>query len=154
MKFAAAAILLSLATLAVASDEDSSHHTNLRTTTTNDPFQQSACNDIKDEKQCFATSDEATGKSCVWCDCQAVPSVCVTVRSVQYSRMTVLLSCGECIWLRGLLGIKCPFSPFHNSHPRLHHDSPIKPRVSLPVSLTARVPTILISTWKMVEPTI
>ena len=77
MKFAAL-LLFSLATSvggAAVSEEDSSvHHHHLRTS-----FQQSACNDIKDEKQCFATNDEATGKSCVWCDCQAVPSVCVTV---------------------------------------------------------------------------
>jgi hypothetical protein len=45
-------------------------------------FQPSVCNDIKNENQCFATKDEATEKSCVWCDCQAVPSVCVTVSSL------------------------------------------------------------------------
>ncbi|KAG7370847.1 peptidase S10 serine carboxypeptidase family protein [Nitzschia inconspicua] len=74
MKFASV-VLISIAALVAAKDSDS--HTNLRTASAVS-FQQSACNDIKDEKHCFATKDEGTGKSCVWCDCQAVPSVCVT----------------------------------------------------------------------------
>lgn len=65
-----------------------SAQTLLRTTTTttsqqhgNDDliqFDMSACNDIHDEKTCYETTDSGTNDHCVWCDCQAVPSVCVT----------------------------------------------------------------------------
>mmetsp|Transcript_23557 Transcript_23557/g.67461 ORF Transcript_23557/g.67461 Transcript_23557/m.67461 type:complete len:213 (+) Transcript_23557:86-724(+) len=37
----------------------------------------SACNVIRDEGQCHAAKDE-NGDSCEWCECQAVPPVCVT----------------------------------------------------------------------------
>ena len=39
--------------------------------------QQSACNSVTNEKQCYATTDE-DGNGCQWCKCQAVPPVCVT----------------------------------------------------------------------------
>jgi carboxypeptidase C (cathepsin A) len=41
-------------------------------------FDMSACNDIHDEKSCYEAIDSDTNGHCVWCDCQAVPSVCVT----------------------------------------------------------------------------
>mmetsp|Transcript_51288 Transcript_51288/g.123815 ORF Transcript_51288/g.123815 Transcript_51288/m.123815 type:complete len:587 (+) Transcript_51288:175-1935(+) len=43
-------------------------------------FDMSACNDIHDEKTCYETTDgdDDSSSHCVWCDCQAVPSVCVT----------------------------------------------------------------------------
>jgi hypothetical protein len=95
MKVTAPFLLLFLATslagAASSSDNDNNEHsvltgsrhhpTHLRTSK---DFQPSTCNDIKNEKQCFATKDESTDKSCVWCDCQAVPPVCVTVRFVQF----------------------------------------------------------------------
>lgn len=37
----------------------------------------SPCNVIRDAQQCLSTQDE-NGSSCVWCECQAVPPVCVT----------------------------------------------------------------------------
>lgn len=86
MKFTTSAIVsLSLAASVLGAEDslsssDSPPH--LRTATAT-AFQQSACNDIKDEHKCMSTKDEGgTGKSCVWCDCQAVPSVCVTVRMI------------------------------------------------------------------------
>eukprot|EP00934_Nitzschia_sp_Nitz4_P007750 Nitzschia sp. Nitz4//scaffold25_size161228//156007//157719//NITZ4_002458-RA/size161228-processed-gene-0.174-mRNA-1//1//CDS//3329544670//7740//frame0 len=36
-----------------------------------------ACNDIHDQSACQQATD-ASGSPCVWCKCQAVPSVCVT----------------------------------------------------------------------------
>lgn len=57
MKFSALA-LLSLATL-VSADGN-------------------ACYDVKDEKDCYATTDDETNQPCVWCSCSAVPSVCVS----------------------------------------------------------------------------
>lgn len=36
-----------------------------------------ACYDVKSEKKCYATKD-ASGQGCVWCDCKAVPSICVS----------------------------------------------------------------------------
>ena len=46
-------------------------------------FDMSSCNDIHDEKTCYETADDSGGgdsssSHCVWCECQAVPSVCVT----------------------------------------------------------------------------
>lgn len=38
----------------------------------------SDCNVIRDEQKCLSSTDDASGTSCVWCTCQAVPSVCVT----------------------------------------------------------------------------
>lgn len=37
----------------------------------------SACNVVRDERQCKDSKDES-GDSCVWCECQAVPPVCVS----------------------------------------------------------------------------
>jgi carboxypeptidase C (cathepsin A) len=37
-----------------------------------------SCNNAKDEKSCFQQSDPATGASCVWCSCAAIPSECLT----------------------------------------------------------------------------
>ena len=37
----------------------------------------SPCNVLRDEKKCLATKDESGG-ACVWCQCQAVPPLCVT----------------------------------------------------------------------------
>ncbi len=42
----------------------------------------SACNVVRDEHQCLASKDEG-GDSCVWCQCQAVPPVCVTAEQAQ-----------------------------------------------------------------------
>jgi cathepsin A (carboxypeptidase C) len=39
---------------------------------------QSNCHDIHDQKTCSATKDGESDDSCVWCECAAVPSVCVT----------------------------------------------------------------------------
>jgi cathepsin A (carboxypeptidase C) len=36
-----------------------------------------SCESIKDKNMCLSTKDNAD-ESCVWCDCQAVPSICVT----------------------------------------------------------------------------
>lgn len=46
-------------------------------------FDMSVCNDIKDEHKCYAAQDESSGRNCVWCDCQAVPPVCVTPDQAQ-----------------------------------------------------------------------
>ena len=84
MKFSTAVLFLVSLTLAAASDhdhqDDEQHpHLHLRTPAANFKFDASPCNDIKDESKCFSTKDDTTNESCVWCDCQAVPSVCVTV---------------------------------------------------------------------------
>lgn len=36
------------------------------------------CYDIKDKTDCVAATDDDSGEACVWCECQAVPPVCVT----------------------------------------------------------------------------
>jgi hypothetical protein len=70
---------LTLASISGHDDDEQQLHPNLRTATGNLKFDASPCNDIKDERKCFSTKDDKTNESCVWCDCQAVPSVCVTV---------------------------------------------------------------------------
>lgn len=40
--------------------------------------QSSPCNDATDESSCFATTDPDSGESCRWCQCQAIPSECLT----------------------------------------------------------------------------
>jgi cathepsin A (carboxypeptidase C) len=37
----------------------------------------SPCNIVRDHQQCLSTQD-SDGSNCVWCECQAVPPVCVT----------------------------------------------------------------------------
>lgn len=58
-----------LAILSVASGET------LRSSALN--VEENDCNSAASEKACFDSKDEA-GNTCVWCDCQAVPSVCVS----------------------------------------------------------------------------
>jgi len=50
----------------------SAHAHNLRAITT------SNCNDQSDESSCLNTLDPASGQSCLWCKCQAIPSECLT----------------------------------------------------------------------------
>jgi hypothetical protein len=75
MKFSAAAlVVLSLASSALGEQDNSNdRHSNLRSS-----FTASECNDIKEQRQCLAAKDSSTDMPCVWCDCSAVPSVCVT----------------------------------------------------------------------------
>lgn len=70
----------SLALLSLASFVVSETTTTTTTTTAALPLTDegvSACNVVRDEHQCLSSKDESGG-SCVWCQCQAVPSVCVT----------------------------------------------------------------------------
>lgn len=52
-------------------------HTNLRTTATLSS-NESNCHNIHEERVCSLSNDNESNKSCVWCQCQAVPSVCVS----------------------------------------------------------------------------
>jgi hypothetical protein len=51
-------------------------HTNLRTTATSSD--ESNCHSIHDKNLCKAESDNESNESCIWCECSAVPPVCVS----------------------------------------------------------------------------
>jgi len=58
---------------------DDPHSNNLRTTDADEDVNvvgndKSICHSFKDQNDCEVTTD-----SCVWCECEAVPSVCVTI---------------------------------------------------------------------------
>jgi hypothetical protein len=60
---------------AVKCDDD---HTNLRTTASTSSEHESNCHSIHDKNLCKTESDNESNKSCVWCECSAVPPVCVS----------------------------------------------------------------------------
>lgn len=76
MKFTAVA-LLGLLSLVAANDGD--HH--LRASSSNSvelELGESSCHAKKTQSDCASTIDEDTNDSCVWCECAAVPSLCVS----------------------------------------------------------------------------
>ena len=40
--------------------------------------QSSPCNQVSTKEQCYDTKDDATGTSCLWCSCKAIPSECLS----------------------------------------------------------------------------
>ena len=66
MKFSAL-VCLAMSTLVVVADEASY----LRSRGVE-------CNGIKEKNACLSSTDDSNSEACVWCECQAVPSVCVT----------------------------------------------------------------------------
>lgn len=65
-----------MASAATQGDDD---HTHLRTTaisTSSDV--ESNCHSIHDKNLCQTENDIESNKSCVWCECSAVPPVCVS----------------------------------------------------------------------------
>jgi cathepsin A (carboxypeptidase C) len=71
MKFSSSTLLSIASLVAVTVAADHSTYSFLHGS-------ESACNSVTDEQQCYATADDASQQSCVWCDCQAVPPVCVS----------------------------------------------------------------------------
>ena len=66
-----------MASAATQGDED---HTHLRTTATitSSSDEESNCHSIHDKNLCQTENDIESNKSCVWCECSAVPPVCVS----------------------------------------------------------------------------
>ena len=90
MKFTALA-LLGLVSLATAKDGDDNHlQQHLRATTSNTNSNEaltltfnsnsngSSCYPIKSKDECKSTTDTDSDTPCVWCECAAVPPVCVS----------------------------------------------------------------------------
>mmetsp|Transcript_12754 Transcript_12754/g.26029 ORF Transcript_12754/g.26029 Transcript_12754/m.26029 type:complete len:157 (+) Transcript_12754:117-587(+) len=80
MKFTAVS-LLGLVSLAAAKDGDTHQH--LRATTSNSLDEAlnvngSSCYPIKSKDECKSTIDADSSTPCVWCECAAVPPVCVS----------------------------------------------------------------------------
>jgi hypothetical protein len=64
------------------------------------------CNAIKDKDQCLSSTDDS--ESCVWCECQAVPSVCVSKDQAE-SLPPGVFQCSS------------PVGEFHFVEDRVHH---------------------------------
>jgi hypothetical protein len=70
MKFSAS--IFALSCLFAATDAASA---NLRSASLKD---ESICNSQHDKDTCYASTDEDTQQSCQWCECQAIPSECLS----------------------------------------------------------------------------
>jgi len=66
--------LLSLVTVVVSAENPSLRVANAMTA---DVVGDSPCNNIHDQQKCLLSKD-VDGSGCIWCECQAVPPVCVT----------------------------------------------------------------------------
>ena len=65
--------------MASAATQDDEDHTHLRTTAiTSSSDEESNCHSIHDKHLCQTENDNDSNKSCVWCECSAVPPVCVS----------------------------------------------------------------------------